>query len=129
MNDGWSDPLRALADAVADLLRRDPAVRSAIRGIAETALRELARLDAVQSDFNIDATRVFASGFSNGGMLSYRLACELSDRIAGIAAVGGASGQFDFDRNRYYSCNPTRPIPILHIHSAQQRPISLARFG
>jgi polyhydroxybutyrate depolymerase len=83
-------------------------------------------LDDVQSRFNVDATRVFATGFSNGGMLSHRLACALSDRIAGIAAVGGASGQFDFDRNLYYNCNPTRPIPVLHIHAANDRNYPLA---
>ena len=49
----------------------------------------LAMLQTLESDYCIDAKRVFSSGFSNGGMLSHRLACELSDRIAAIGPVAG----------------------------------------
>ncbi|MBC8026611.1 MAG: putative Ig domain-containing protein [Steroidobacteraceae bacterium] len=76
--------------------------------------------DAVD-DFPIDAQRVFATGFSNGGMMSHRLACALSDRIAGVAPIGGASAQFDGDLNQYYSCNPARRIPVLHMHATNDR--------
>jgi polyhydroxybutyrate depolymerase len=72
-------------------------------------------------DFPIDAQRVYATGFSNGGMMSHRLACALSDRIAAIAPVGGASGQFDRALNQYYACNPARRIPVLHIHATNDR--------
>jgi polyhydroxybutyrate depolymerase len=76
--------------------------------------------DAV-AEFPIDAQRVFATGFSNGGMMSHRLACELSDRIAGVAPIGGASGQFDGDLAEYYACNPARRIPVLHLHATNDR--------
>ncbi len=78
-------------------------------------------LQDVIDDFPIDAQRVFATGFSNGGLMSHRLACTLSDRIAGIAPIGGASGQFDRDLNQYYSCNPARRIPVLHMHATNDR--------
>lgn len=44
-------------------------------------------IDKLSADYNIDSSKIFVTGMSNGGMMSYRLACELSDRIAGIAPV------------------------------------------
>ena len=56
-----------------------------------------------------DPARVYATGLSNGAMMSYRLAAELSERIAAIAPVAGAIAV-----ERY----PTaRPVPVMHIHS------------
>lgn len=65
-------------------------------------------LDALGRELCVDARRVFATGFSNGGFLSHRLACELSDRIAAIAPVSGVNGM--------PTCAPTRPVPVLHFH-------------
>jgi len=65
-------------------------------------------IDKLEADYCVDPKRVFATGFSNGGMLSHRLACELSDRIAAIGAVSGTMA--------VSTCNPTRPVPVLHIH-------------
>lgn len=62
----------------------------------------------IEQDYCIDPQRIFASGFSNGGMLSHRLACELSERIA---AIGAVSGTMAID-----PCVPKRQVPILHIH-------------
>ena len=58
---------------------------------------------------NIDSNRIYANGMSNGGMMSYRLACELTDTFAAIASVAGTDGT--------KICNPSRPISILHIHA------------
>ncbi len=57
----------------------------------------------------VDPARVYATGFSNGGFLSHRLACEASDLIAAIAPVAGV---FSGD----YPCTPNRPIPVLDFH-------------
>lgn len=65
-------------------------------------------LDRVQETHCIDAARVFATGMSNGGFLSHRLACELSDRIAAVAPVAGQMA--------LPSCDPGRPVPVLHFH-------------
>jgi polyhydroxybutyrate depolymerase len=66
-------------------------------------------LDTLFSNYSIDTTRVYATGSSNGGMMSYRLACELGHRIAAIAP--NACSQM------YYPCNPSNKIPIISFHS------------
>lgn len=70
-------------------------------------------IDRLIADHAIDASRVYATGHSNGAQISYRLACELSDRIAAIAA-NGSQGVF-------HQCNAVRPVPILHIHGLDDR--------
>ena len=56
-----------------------------------------------------DPRRVFATGFSMGGMMTYRLACEDSKTFAGIAVVAGAMTTPD--------CDPDHPVSVLHLHS------------
>ena len=65
-------------------------------------------IDELERRVCVDPARVYATGFSNGGFLSHRLACELSDRIAAIAPVAGVVG--------IDGCNPIRPMPVLHFH-------------
>lgn len=62
-----------------------------------------------QSQLTIDHTRIFATGMSNGGMMTYRLACEMSETFRAIAAVAGTDNTT--------TCEPKRPISILHIHA------------
>lgn len=57
-----------------------------------------------------DLSRVYATGMSNGGFMSHRLACEASDLIAAIAPVSGVLGLPPDD------CNPPRPVPLIHFH-------------
>jgi polyhydroxybutyrate depolymerase len=78
-------------------------------------------LDDLSQRYPVDSARVYATGFSNGGMMTHRLACELSDRLAGIAAVSGSSTQRDGAGNIFYACNPVRPIPVLHVHATNDR--------
>nr|BDT27499.1 poly(3-hydroxybutyrate) depolymerase [Bacteriovorax sp. HI3] len=63
----------------------------------------------ISSQLNVDKNKIFATGMSNGGMMAYRLACELSDTIKGIAAVAGTDNTIN--------CAPKNPISILHIHA------------
>ena len=65
-------------------------------------------LDMVEDRFCVDQKRVFATGMSNGGFMSHRLACELSTRIAAVAPVAGVLG--------ITTCNPARPVPVMHFH-------------
>jgi polyhydroxybutyrate depolymerase len=65
-------------------------------------------LDRLEAQYAIDPSRVFAAGHSNGGILAYRLACELSDRIV---AVGLQSGTMEIP-----SCRPAHAVSMLHIH-------------
>lgn len=48
-----------------------------------------ALIDKLINELNVDKSRVYVCGMSNGAMMSYRLACELTDKIAAIAAVAG----------------------------------------
>lgn len=65
-------------------------------------------LDSMETEFSIDSSRIYATGMSNGGMLSYRLACELADRIAAVAPVAGSIALGE--------CRPGRPIPLIIFH-------------
>jgi polyhydroxybutyrate depolymerase len=68
-------------------------------------------LDDVESLFNVDKKRVYVTGLSNGGMMSYRLAAEMSERIAAIAPVAGTMALEKYE--------PKRPISVLHIHGTK----------
>ncbi len=68
-------------------------------------------IDALHTRYNINTNKVYATGLSNGGYMSYRLAWKLSDKIAAIASVSGSMGPPDFAK-----CDPPRPIPIMEIH-------------
>lgn len=78
-------------------------------------------LDHIAATDTVDSARVFATGMSNGSMMSHRLACAAADRLAGIMAVAGGSGQFDQALTPYYACNPSRPIPIVEVHATNDR--------
>lgn len=68
----------------------------------------MALIDELEARLCVDPARVYATGFSNGGFLSHRLACERADRIAAIAPVAGVMG--------IDSCTPSRPVPVMHFH-------------
>jgi polyhydroxybutyrate depolymerase len=65
-------------------------------------------IDYLKTQTTIDASRVWAMGHSNGGMMAYRLACDLSEQITAVAVVTGALVD--------ETCNPTKPVSTLHIH-------------
>lgn len=68
-----------------------------------------ALLDDLAERTSYDPARVYATGLSNGAMMSYRLAAELSERIAAIAPVAGSMVLAHFA--------PKRAVPVMHIHS------------
>ncbi len=70
-----------------------------------------AMIDSLSAQYNIDADRIYATGMSNGGFMSFLLACQLSDKIAAIASVTGSMTPETFN-----ACNPTHPTPVLQIH-------------
>jgi polyhydroxybutyrate depolymerase len=67
-----------------------------------------ALLDDLAGVAKVDQKRIFATGMSNGAILSYYLASNLSDRIAAIAPVAGTMGTKD--------CSPKRPVSVMHFH-------------
>src|SRR5690606_9573920 len=70
----------------------------------------------MKSEYKIDDKRIYATGLSNGGMMSYLLACELSDYFAAIAPV--AASMFDT-----ISCNPKSEISIIAFNSVDDEHI------
>ena len=68
-------------------------------------------LDSLIKKYNIDTTRIYATGMSNGGFMAYELACHLSDRVTAVASVTGS-----MQENRTAVCNATHPIPVMQIH-------------
>ncbi len=77
-----------------------------------------ALIDHLEAQYSIDPHRIFAFGHSNGAIMSYRLACDLADRIVGIGLYAGTLG---VDR-----CNPSQPVSILHVHGTADNNIPLA---
>ncbi|MGC6418597.1 MAG: alpha/beta hydrolase family esterase [Bradymonadia bacterium] len=74
-------------------------------------------LDDLAERQSFDTKRVYATGFSNGGSMSHRLACELSERIAAVAPVGAPFEEIP--------CTPPRSVAILFVHGTDDR---CARF-
>jgi polyhydroxybutyrate depolymerase len=68
-----------------------------------------AMITRLRGQLNIDPSRIYANGMSNGALFSYRLACEMSDTFTAIASVAGSDGT--------KTCTPTRPVSILEIHA------------
>lgn len=65
-------------------------------------------INRVRTQFTIDPDRTYAAGHSNGAIMAYRLACELSDLIVGIGLQAGSLG--------VDACNPSRPVAVIHLH-------------
>jgi polyhydroxybutyrate depolymerase len=65
-------------------------------------------INEISSQYNIDMERIYAAGYSNGGMMAYGLANYKSDLIAAVASVSGAM----------LDCigQTSRPIPVVHLH-------------
>ncbi|HXJ91202.1 MAG TPA: hypothetical protein VMS18_30625 [Candidatus Binatia bacterium] len=63
-------------------------------------------LDDLGAKFSVDASRIYVAGLSEGGLMSLRLGCALSDRIAAVAVVGAAMP-------KTMICLPSRPVAIL----------------
>ncbi len=67
-----------------------------------------ALIEKLEWELKIDSRRIFVTGFSNGAMMTYRLGCELSDKIAAIAPVAGA---FNVE-----PCSPKQPLSVVIFH-------------
>lgn len=91
----------------------------------------LAMIADIQSRYAVDPERIYLAGYSNGGMLSYRLACEHAELFAGIAVISGALN--------YAPCAPSEPLPVLIVHGTadatvpyaggETNPRTASRFG
>lgn len=98
----------------------------------------------VSKHVNIDRKRVYATGFSNGGFMSYRLACDAADIFTAVAPSAGGIGTNDLSAatwdlvesgsaigatnsaSNFTVCAPSRPISVLDLHGTED---GLVAFG
>ena len=90
-----------------------------------------AMLAQIEGKYAVDTSRVYLAGFSNGGMMTYRLACQLPGTFAAIAVVSGALN--------YKDCATDTPLPVLIVHGradqtvpydgGETNPRTASRFG
>ncbi|MCF8463990.1 MAG: T9SS type A sorting domain-containing protein [Flavobacteriales bacterium] len=81
-----------------------------------------ALIDTISDHYNIDQSRIFATGFSMGAFMSNRLACELSHRIASIASVAGTIGGT-------LTCAPEQDVPVCHFHGTSDTQVGYGIAG
>ncbi len=67
--------------------------------------------DTILSNYNIDRKRIYSTGFSQGGFMSYDFACFYSTRFAAIASVSAG-----ISTTHRAICNPQHPMPVMEIH-------------
>lgn len=72
-------------------------------------------IDRLEASYNIDPTRIYANGISNGGGMAFVLSCTLSNRIAAVGAV--ATAQF----LPWSWCTDSRPVPLVAFHGTGDR--------
>jgi polyhydroxybutyrate depolymerase len=78
-------------------------------------------LDEANAKLCVDTNRVYATGLSNGAFMAHRLGCEAADRFAAIAPVAGVVGTA--------SCNPSRPVAVMHVHGTSDPVIPFGGGG
>ena len=67
-------------------------------------------IDKLEASYNIDKTRIYANGMSNGGSMAFVLSCTLSDRIAAVGMV--SAGLYP----EWNWCTDHRPVPVIAFH-------------
>lgn len=67
-------------------------------------------IDKLEGEYNIDHSRIYANGLSNGGGMAFVLSCKLSDRIAAVGMVAAAQTQ------SWNWCGNARPVPMIAFH-------------
>src|SRR5262249_9298088 len=67
-------------------------------------------IDEIKARYTVDPKRVYFVGHSNGGFMSYRMACDHADQIAAIGSLAGAMWA---DTSK---CKPSQPVSVLEIH-------------
>ena len=82
---------------------RNPSTMPDVKFISEL-------IDTLEAHYNIDSTRIYANGLSNGGGMAFALSCTLSHRIAAIGAVSAAQSLPST------WCADSTPVPMIAFH-------------
>ena len=72
-------------------------------------------IDELTRRLPIDTTRIYVVGFSDGGRMAYRAACELSSQIAAVGVVSGSVEDPD--------CHPAVPVSLIAFHGTADREV------
>jgi len=72
----------------------------------------------LQSEYNHSTSCTYSCGYSNGGYMSYSLACNASETFRGVGSVGGTMTNNDWD-----DCQPTQQVPVIHLHGTSDETI------
>ena len=80
-------------------------------------------VDTLAARYGLDRARVYSCGMSNGGFMSYRLACAAAGRFAAVGSVTGgmAPGQIA-------TCDPAVPVPAMHVHGTADGVVAYGGF-
>ena len=81
-------------------------------------------INFLNDEYSIDPKRIYSTGMSNGGYMSFKLACDLSSRIAAVVSVTGSMTNQTFD-----GCNPSHSTSVAQIHGLQDTVVSYAGNG
>lgn len=76
-------------------------------------------LDTISLIYTINQNKIYSTGMSNGGFMSYDLACFLSNRIAAMASVTGSMTPIHLS-----ACNTQHPMPVMQIHGTNDNTLS-----
>ena len=83
-----------------------------------------ALIDSISAKYRVNPQRLYSTGMSNGGFMSYELACRLNSRIAAIASITGSMISSHLD-----ACAPVRAVPVLEIHGTADGTVPYAGNG
>lgn len=76
-------------------------------------------IEKLSRTYTIDKNCVYSCGMSNGGFMSYTLACQLSHKIAAVASVTGV-----ISNHTMANCNISHPVPVMQIHGTADPTVS-----
>jgi polyhydroxybutyrate depolymerase len=73
-------------------------------------------IDLLERKYRIDHRRIYAAGHSNGGIMVYRLASTLSDKLAAVGVTAGSIGMVDDKGDTLRIAPPSHPVSVIHFH-------------
>ena len=80
-----------------------------------------ALIDQIASEYIINLERIYCTGFSMGGIMTHKMACEMSDRLAAVASVAGPLPDASVA-----NCPTERPMPVMHMHGTADGVVAYA---
>ena len=80
-------------------------------------------VEELSSQYSVDNNRVYATGFSNGGFMTYAVGCYLSDLFAAIAPIAAMMNDEALNQDSANPCQPSHPMPVVHLHGTDDRDV------